>query len=133
MKKYLIVTIIELILLMFFGLFNKINNDILEYIFLFTQLLFPILIISLSIINTIKKIKKYTEFIFLPFLLMIPITYIYDGRTVAVTNPDSSIFNWYTYVYFIHYLLPITISIYIITIIICKIVSYLLNKKNKNV
>lgn len=107
MKKYFIVLAIEIIIYSALILFNQISTFIHPLMYLYI-IMIPVIYLILFIID-LKKMSKW--YLCLISLAAIPVcllaTFIYDGRTVFQTNPDSSVFAWFIFFSYLRFIFQV--------------------------
>lgn len=120
--KFISIIIIELIFGFYWILIlNSFLFDKLPLIFYF--IVFPVVYFVFGLFDVIKNnIYKYYFLSFLPIIGFLLFSFINDGLTTAVSNPDSSIFAWFTFFSFIRF----------VTFIISGIVIYIVYNIRKN-
>lgn len=106
MAKYIIVLIIETIVNVYWIYCSFIAND---YFLFFSIIFFPLsfLVITISDIYH-NRSDRYYVFSLLSIILLLIISFTYDGLTTYKSNPDSSKYGWILVVSFFKFISTIT-------------------------
>lgn len=106
MAKYSIVLILEAIVNVYWIYCSFIAN---EYFLFFSIIFFPLtfLVITISDIYH-NRSDRYYVFSLLSIILLLIISFTYDGLTTYKSNPDSSKYGWISLVSFFKFISTIT-------------------------